>query len=275
VEGSGKTTLTLSIASQVQKMGGLVGIIDAEHALDPEYAKKIGVNVDELFVSQPEYGEQGLEIGCKMIESGALSLLIVDSVAALVPKAEVEGQIEDANMALQARMMGRAMRKMKTMASLKRCTVIFINQLREKPGVSFGNPTYTPGGKALKFFADIRLEISRGEAIKNGDEQIGNRPTAKAVKNKVAPPFRKAMFTLIFGQGIDNTADLLRLGVEKGIVEKTGSWYAHGGNRIGQGEDQAKKWLKDNVSVMDQIEAALKNVDNKASAALPAAPEKK
>jgi len=257
-EGSGKTTLTLSIIAQVQRMLGLCAYIDAEHAVDLDYAKKIGVNVDELLFNQPDYGEQGLTVAAKIIETGHVSLIVVDSVAALVPKAELEGEIEDNNMALQARMMGKAMRKLKVLASANNCTVIFINQLREKPGVSFGNPEYTPGGKALKFFSDIRLEIRRGSPIKQGEVQIGNRAGAKTIKNKVAPPFRKCTFDIIFGEGIDGMQDILSIGVTQGAIEKSGSWYSANGIRIGQGEPAAKKWLAENPDLCTKIENDLR-----------------
>lgn len=273
-EGGGKTTLTLSIVAEVQKRGGICAFVDAEHALDLPYARRIGVDVDELLFNQPEYGEQGLAIAQTLIESGSVSLVVVDSVAALTPKAELEGELEDANMALQARMMGKSMRRLKAAAKMNNCTVIFINQLREKPGMNFGgNPEYTPGGKALKYFADIRLELRPGEPIKQGDARIGNNIKAKAVKNKVAPPYRTAIFKIIFGEGIDALGEIIDNGVKLGIIEKAGSWYAHGGQRIGQGEDKVKAWLKENVAARDQIEAAIRD-PKKAQPAPPAAPPK-
>jgi len=273
-EGGGKTTLCLSVLAEVQKRGGVCVYVDAEHAVDIDYAKKIGVNVDELLFNQPEYGEQGLSIAAALIESGAVSLVVVDSVAALVPKAELEGDIGDATMALQARMMGQAMRKLKVLAAVNRCTVLFINQLREKPGMNFGgNPEYTPGGKALKFFADVRLEIRPGEPIKQGEARIGNNIKAKTIKNKVAPPYRGTIFKIIFGEGIDALGEILEHGVANGTIEKAGSWYSHAGQRIGQGEPVVKAWLKENVSARDQIEASIRNPKGKTPKSAPTPPE--
>jgi recombination protein RecA len=259
-ESSGKSTLTYAIIAQCQKHGGICALIDAENSLDTEYATAVGVNVDELMVNQPDYGEQGLDIASRLCNSNAVSLIVVDSLAALIPKAEIEAEsFEDQQPGLQARMMSKALRRLSGEAAKSGTTIIFINQLREKIGVMFGSPETTPGGKAMKFYAAIRLDIRKIEPIKNGTDIIGNKVRVKTVKNKVAPPFREAVFTIIFGKGIDREAGILEGAVTLDLVEKAGSWYAYQGQRVAQGTDKATAWLRENVSVCDQLEAKIKD----------------
>src|SRR5246500_4533727 len=253
-ESSGKTTITLQIIAEAQKAGGLAAFVDAEHALDPIYAKKLGVDVDNLLVSQPDYGEQALEITEALVRSNAIDVLVVDSVAALVPKAELDGEMGDSHMGLQARLMSQALRKLTGVVSKSKTSLIFINQLREKIGVMFGNPETTTGGRALKFYASVRVDIRRIASIKDGDVVVGGRTRVKVVKNKVAPPFREAEFDVMYGEGISRTGDLLDLAVEKRIVEKSGAWFAYGGERLGQGRENAKQFLKDNPDICRTIE---------------------
>lgn len=253
-ESGGKTTVALHMVAEVQKRGGIAGFIDAEHALDPVYAKKIGVDIDNLYISQPDTGEQALEITETMVRSGAIDIVIVDSVAALVPKAEIEGDMGDSHVGLQARLMSQALRKLTAIIGKTSCTVIFINQLREKVGVMFGNPETTTGGRALKYYSSIRLEVRRGEQIKKDGEAIGNRTRIKVVKNKVAPPFREAEVDIIYGEGISREGDILDLAAKEDIVNKSGAWYAYGGNKIGQGRENAKTYLKEHPDVMAEIE---------------------
>ncbi len=253
-ESGGKTTVALHMVAEVQKRGGIAGFIDAEHALDPVYAKKIGVDIDNLYISQPDTGEQALEIAETMVRSGAIDIVIVDSVAALVPKAEIEGDMGDSHVGLQARLMSQALRKLTAIIGKTSCTVIFINQLREKVGVMFGNPETTTGGRALKYYSSIRLEVRRGEQIKKDGEAIGNRTRIKVVKNKVAPPFREAEVDIIYGEGISREGDILDLAAKEDIVNKSGAWYAYEGNKIGQGRENAKTYLKEHPDVMAEIE---------------------
>ena len=253
-ESSGKTTVTLHMIAEVQKRGGIAGFIDAEHALDPVYAKNIGVDIDNLYISQPDNGEQALEITETMVRSGAIDIVVVDSVAALVPKAEIDGDMGDSHVGLQARLMSQALRKLTAVISKSNCTVIFINQLREKVGVMFGNPETTTGGRALKFYSTIRLDVRRIEALKQGGEVVGNRTRVKVVKNKVAPLFREAEFDIMFGKGISKEGDILDLAVNSNIVNKSGAWFAYEGNKIGQGRENAKAFLADNPAVCDEIE---------------------
>ena len=253
-ESSGKTTVALHCVAEVQKRGGIAGFIDAEHALDPVYAKNIGVDIDNLYISQPDCGEQALEITETMVRSGAVDIIIVDSVAALVPKAEIEGEMGDSHMGLQARLMSQALRKLTGVVSKSNCIVIFINQLREKLGVMFGNPETTTGGRALKFYASVRMDVRRVEALKQGGEVIGNRTKIKVVKNKVAPPFKEAEFDIMFGKGISKESDILDLAVKVGIVQKSGAWFAYNNGKIGQGRENAKIYLKENPEVAEEIE---------------------
>lgn len=253
-ESGGKTTVALHMVAEVQKRGGIAGFIDAEHALDPVYAKKIGVDIDNLYISQPDTGEQALEITETMVRSGAVDIVIVDSVAALVPKAEIEGEMGDSHVGLQARLMSQALRKLTAIIGKTNCTVIFINQLREKVGVMFGNPETTTGGRALKYYSSIRLEIRRGEQIKKDGEAIGNRTKIKVVKNKVAPPFRTAEVDIIYGEGISREGDILDLAVAENIVNKSGAWYAYNGDKIGQGRENAKLFLKEHPDLMEEVE---------------------
>ena len=253
-ESSGKTTLTLHAIAEAQKAGGATAFIDAEHALDVTYARKLGVKTDELLISQPDTGEQALEIAETLVRSGALDLIVIDSVAALVPRAELEGEMGDAHMGLQARLMSQALRKLTATISKSQTTVIFINQIRMKIGVMFGNPETTTGGNALKFYASVRLDIRRIEAIKEGQDVTGNRVRVKVVKNKVAPPFKQAEVDILFNEGISKIGEVLDLGVEKGVVEKSGAWYAYKGERIGQGREQARTFLKGNSAVAREIE---------------------
>ena len=256
-ESSGKTTLTLHIIAEAQKQGGRAAFIDAEHALDPEYARNLGVDVDELLVSQPDYGEQALEIAEMLVRSGAVEIVVVDSVAALVPKHEIDGAMGDATVGLQARLMSQALRKLAGVINKTNTTIIFINQLREKIGVMFGNPETTTGGRALKFFASMRIDVRKVESIKSGDQILGSRTRAKIVKNKVAPPFKQAEFDIMYGQGISRSGDVLDCAVDAKVIEKTGSWYSFEGSRIGQGRENVKKFLEDNPDVMDRVEGKL------------------
>ena len=256
-EAGGKTTLSLHVAAQAQKNGGVVAFIDAEHALDPVYASSIGVNVDELLISQPDSGEQALEIAEKLVRSGAVDLIIIDSVAALVPRAEIEGEMGDAHVGLQARLMSQALRKLTSILNKTKTSIIFINQLRQKIGVMFGNPETTPGGLALKFYSSVRIDVRRIENLKKGDEIIGTRVRAKVTKNKVAPPYRQAEFTMLHGEGISREACLLDKGVESGILEKSGSWFLYGDEKLGQGAENARQYLKDNPQLAAEIEDKL------------------
>lgn len=258
-ESSGKTTVTLHMIAEVQKRGGICGFIDAEHALDPVYAKNIGVDVDNLYISQPDNGEQALEITETMVRSGAIDLVVVDSVAALVPKAELDGDMGDAHVGLQARLMSQALRKLTGAIGKTNCTVVFINQLREKVGVFYGNPQVTTGGNALKFYASVRMEIRKADQIKVNGEVVGNRTKAKIVKNKVAPPFKEAEFDIMFGEGISYIGDLLDLATEVDIINKSGAWYAYNGEKIGQGRENAKQYLKDNPAILNEIEGLVRS----------------
>lgn len=253
-ESSGKTTLTLHIIAEAQKKGGKAAFIDAEHALDPEYAKKLGVDVDELLVSQPDTGEQALEICEMLVRSGAIDVVVVDSVAALVPRAEIQGEMGDSHVGLQARLMSQALRKLAGAINKSNTSAIFINQLREKVGVMYGNPEVTTGGRALKFYSSMRIDIRRIETIKMGDQMLGNRTRAKIVKNKVAPPFKQAEFDIMYGEGISKLGDLVDVAASEGIVEKAGSWYSYEGNKIGQGRENVKAYLKENPKIAEKIE---------------------
>src|SRR6476660_1809642 len=257
-ESSGKTTVALQVVAEAQKVGGMAAYIDVEHALDPAYARKLGVDVDNLLVSQPDYGEQALEITSHLIASGQIDVLVVDSVAALVPKYELEGEMGDSHMGLQARLMSQALRKLTGIVSKSRTCLIFINQIREKIGVMFGNPETTTGGRALKFYSSVRVDIRRIGAIKDGDVVVGNRTKIKVVKNKTAAPFREAEFDIMYGEGISREGDLLDLGVAKEIVEKSGAWFSYKGERIGQGRENVKQFLKDNKDMMVKLEAELR-----------------
>ena len=256
-ESSGKTTLTLHAIAEAQKAGGIAAFIDAEHAFDRYYAAKLGVDVENLIISQPDNGEQALEIADNLIRSGAIDIIVIDSVAALTPKAEIEGEMGDSRMGLQARLMSQALRKLTGTINKTKCTAIFINQLREKIGVMFGNPETTTGGNALKFYASVRLDIRRSTQIKNGDEVIGNHSKVKVVKNKVAPPFRQAEFDIMYGEGISKVGEILDMGVEKGIVNKSGSWYSYNDSKLGQGRDAVKEVLKDNPELAEEIESKI------------------
>ena len=257
-ESGGKTTMTLHVIAEAQKLGGQAAFIDAEHALDPVYARKLGVDVDNLLVSQPDNGEQALEIAETLIRSGGVDIVVVDSVAALVPKAELEGDMGDPQMGLQARLMSQALRKLTGIVSKSRTCLIFINQIREKIGVMFGNPETTTGGRALKFYASMRVDIRRIQAIKEGDKVVGSRTRAKVVKNKVAAPFREAEFDIVYGEGISREGDLIDLGVEKGVLEKSGTWISFGGERMGQGRENARVFLKENKDIRDKLENTLR-----------------
>jgi recombination protein RecA len=257
-ESGGKTTLTLHVIAEAQKLGGQAAFIDAEHALDPTYARKLGVDVDNLLVSQPDNGEQALEIAQELIRSNAVDIVVVDSVAALVPKAELEGDMGDPQMGLQARLMSQALRKLTGIVSKSRTCLIFINQIREKIGVMFGNPETTTGGRALKFYASMRVDIRRIQSIKEGDKVVGSRTRAKVVKNKVAAPFREAEFDILYGEGISREGDLIDLGVDKGLVEKTGTWLSFGGERMGQGRENARVFLKENKDIREKLEHAMR-----------------
>ena len=258
-ESSGKTTVALHAVAEVQKRGGIAGFIDAEHALDPAYAKNIGVNIDELYISQPDCGEQALEITETMVRSGAVYIVIVDSVAALVPKAEIDGDMGDSHVGLQARLMSQALRKLTAVISKSNCIVIFINQLREKVGVMFGNPETTTGGRALKFYSSVRMDVRRIESLKQAGEVVGNRTRVKIVKNKVAPPFKEAEFDIMFGKGISKEGDILDLAADCGIIVKSGAWYAYNGDKIGQGRENAKTYLRENPLVCEEVEAKVRD----------------
>ncbi|KNY26266.1 recombinase RecA [Pseudobacteroides cellulosolvens] len=270
-ESSGKTTVALHIVAEAQKAGGEAAFIDAEHALDPVYAKKLGVDIDNLIVSQPDTGEQALEIAEALVRSGAIDVIVIDSVAALVPKAEIDGEMGDAHVGLQARLMSQALRKLAGVISKSKTTAIFINQLREKVGIMFGNPETTPGGRALKFYASVRLDVRKIETIKQGSEMVGNRTRVKVVKNKVAPPFKEAEFDIVYGEGISKEGNILDVGVNLDIVNKSGAWFSYNGQRIGQGRENAKQFLKENKELLNEIEAKIreslsitvsKNVEN-------------
>lgn len=258
-ESSGKTTVALHCVAEVQKRGGIAGFIDAEHALDPVYARNIGVDIDNLYISQPDCGEQALEITETMVRSGAVDIVVVDSVAALVPKTEIDGDMGDSHVGLQARLMSQALRKLTAVISKSNCIVIFINQLREKVGVMFGNPETTTGGRALKFYSSVRLDVRRTESLKQGGEIVGNHVRVKVVKNKIAPPFREAEFDIMFGQGISREGDVLDLAVNAGIVNKSGAWYAYEGDKIGQGRENAKTYIHENPAFFDMLEAKVRD----------------
>jgi recombination protein RecA len=275
-ESSGKTTIALQVIAEAQKAGGIAAFIDVEHALDPGYARKLGVDIDNLLVSQPDWGEQALEITNTLTNSGQIDVLVVDSVAALVPKAELDGEMGDSHMGLQARLMSQALRKLTAIVSKSRTCLIFINQIREKIGVMFGNPETTTGGRALKFYSSIRVDIRRIAAIKDGDQVVGNRTKVKVVKNKVASPFREAEFDIIYGEGISKEGDLLDLGVAQDLVEKSGSWFSYKGERIGQGRENARQFLKDNPDIRKAVDTELRMrlglIKADAAAAAPEAP---
>lgn len=258
-ESSGKTTVALHCVAEVQKRGGIAGFIDAEHALDPVYARNIGVDIDNLYISQPDCGQQALEITETMVRSGAVDIVVLDSVAALVPKAEIDGDMGDSHVGLQARLMSQALRKLTAVISKSNCIVIFINQLREKVGVMFGNPETTTGGRALKFYSSVRLDVRRTESLKQGGEIVGNHVRVKVVKNKIAPPFREAEFDIMFGQGISREGDVLDLAVNAGIVNKSGAWYAYEGDKIGQGRENAKTYIHENPAFFDMLEAKVRD----------------
>ncbi len=257
-ESSGKTTVTLHMIAEVQKRGGIAGFIDAEHALDPVYAKNIGVDIDELYISQPDSGDQALEIAETMVRSGAMDIIVIDSVAALVPRQEIEGDMGDSHVGLQARLMSQALRKLTPVISKSNCVVVFINQLREKVGVMFGNPETTTGGRALKFYASVRMDVRRTETLKQAGEMVGNRTRVKIVKNKIAPPFKEAEFDIMFGKGISKEGDILDLATSIDIVNKSGAWYAYNGEKIGQGRENAKTYLAEHPEIMDELEAKVR-----------------
>ena len=261
-ESSGKTTVALHMIAEVQKRGGVAGFIDAEHALDPVYAKAIGVDIDNLYISQPDYGEQALEITETMVRSGAVDIIVVDSVAALVPKAEIDGEMGESHMGQHARLMTQALRKLTGIMNKTGCTVIFINQLREKIGVMFGNPETTTGGRALKFYASVRMDVRRVETLKTGGEMVGNRARVKVVKNKIAPPFKEAEFDIMFGKGISREGDILDLAANCGVVIKSGSWYAYNNEKIGQGRENAKKYFMENPAIMEEVEQKVRDFYN-------------
>ncbi len=261
-ESSGKTTVALHMIAEVQKRGGVAGFIDAEHALDPVYAKAIGVDIDNLYISQPDYGEQALEITETMVRSGAVDIIVVDSVAALVPKAEIDGEMGESHMGQHARLMSQALRKLTGIMNKTGCTVIFINQLREKIGVMFGNPETTTGGRALKFYASVRMDVRRVETLKTGGEMVGNRARVKVVKNKIAPPFKEAEFDIMFGKGISREGDILDLAANCGVVIKSGSWYTYNNEKIGQGRENAKKYFMENPAVMEEVEQKVRDFYN-------------
>ena len=272
-ESSGKTTLALHLVAEAQKTGGICAYVDAEHALDPEYARRLGVNIDSLLVSQPSTGEEALEITDGLVRSGAVALIVIDSVAALVPKAEIEGEMGDSHMGLQARMMSQAMRKLSGSVSKTGCVIIFINQLREKIGVMFGSPETTPGGKALKFYASVRLDIRRVETLKQGTDMVGNRVKVKVVKNKVAPPFRQAEFDIMFGTGISRSGGILDMAIELGLANKSGSWFTYGDQRIGQGRENAKEYLEEHPETMKEMESRIRKIAAGTVESLPAVME--
>ncbi len=266
-ESSGKTTVALHMVAEVQKRGGIAGFIDAEHALDPAYAKNIGVDIDELYISQPDNGEQALEITETLVRSGAVDIIIVDSVAALVPKAEIDGDMGDSHVGLHARLMSQALRKLTAVISKTNCVVIFINQLREKVGIMFGNPETTTGGRALKFYASVRLDVRRIETLKNNGEMVGNRTRVKVVKNKIAPPFKEAEFDIMFGKGISREGDILDLAVSSNIVVKSGAWFSYNGDKIGQGRENSKQFLMEHPEIMEEVEIKVREYYIKSGAA--------
>jgi len=272
-ESSGKTTLALHVIAEAQKAGGTAAFVDAEHALDPAYAKKLGVDIDELIVSQPDTGEQALEITDTLVRSNAIDVLVIDSVAALVPRAEIEGEMGDSHVGLQARLMSQALRKITGSISRSNCIVIFINQIRMKIGVMYGNPETTTGGNALKFYASVRLDIRRTGQIKDRDDIVGNTTRVKVVKNKVAPPFKQVEFDIMYGEGVSKLGEILDLGVKAGLVEKSGAWFSHDSVRIGQGRENAKQYLRDNPETADKIERAIRNQTDEVGQALMAGPE--
>jgi len=272
-ESSGKTTLTLHVIAEAQKKGGICAFVDAEHALDPAYARKLGVNLDELLISQPDTGEQALEIADTLVRSGAVDVVVIDSVAALTPRAELEGEMGDTHVGLQARLMSQALRKLTGSISKSNCMIIFINQIRMKIGVMFGSPETTSGGNALKFYASVRLDIRRIGAIKDREEVIGNQTRVKVVKNKVAPPFKQVEFDILYGEGISKVGELIDLGVTGGVVEKSGSWFSYNGQRIGQGRENARKFLLENTHLADEIEAAIRSKAGLISGLILAGPE--
>ena len=257
-ESSGKTTVALHMVAEVQKRGGIAGFIDAEHALDPVYAKNIGVDIDNLYISQPDFGEQALEITETMVRSGAIDIVIVDSVAAIVPKAEIDGEMGDSHVGLQARLMSQALRKLTAVISKSNCIVIFINQLREKIGVMFGNPETTTGGRALKFYSSVRMDVRKIETLKSGGDVVGSRTRIKIVKNKIAPPFKEGVFDIMFGEGISKAGDLIDLAASIDVINKSGAWYAYNGEKIGQGRENAKNFLKQNPDILEAVEAAVR-----------------
>ncbi len=269
-ESSGKTTVALHAIAEVQKIGGQAAFIDAEHALDPSYASKLGVNIDELLLSQPDTGEQALEIAEALVRSGAVDIIVIDSVAALVPKAEIEGEMGDSHVGLQARLMSQALRKLSGAISKSKTIAIFINQLREKVGVMFGNPETTPGGRALKFYSTVRLDVRRVETIKMGNDMVGNRTRIKVVKNKVAPPFKQAEIDIMYGEGISKEGSIIDIGVEHDIVDKSGAWYSYSGERLGQGRENAKQFLKENPQIADAIEQKIREVSQLSTVVPPA-----
>lgn len=272
-ESSGKTTLALHTVAEAQKTGGTAAFVDAEHALDPAYAKKLGVNIDDLIVSQPDTGEQALEIADTLVRSNAIDILVIDSVAALVPRAEIEGEMGDSHVGLQARLMSQSLRKLTGSISKSRCMVVFINQLRMKIGVMYGNPETTTGGNALKFYASVRLDIRRTGQIKNGDDIIGNATRVKVVKNKVAPPFKQVEFDIMYGQGISKVGEILDLGVKAGIVEKSGSWFSYDSVRIGQGRENSKKFLLENTEMMEKLEKSIRGEEDKVAEEMMTGPQ--
>ena len=273
-ESSGKTTVALHMVAEVQKRGGIAGFIDAEHALDPVYAKNIGVDIDNLYISQPDSGEQALEITETMVRSGAVDIVIIDSVAALVPKAEIDGEMGDSHVGLQARLMSQALRKLTAVISKSNCIVIFINQLLEKVGIMFGNPETTTGGRALKFYSSVRLDVRRTESLKKGGEVIGNHVRVKVVKNKIAPPFKEAEFDIMFGKGISREADILDLAEKNDIIEKSGAWYAYQGDKIGQGRENAKLYLQEHPEMCLEVERKVREKYGLDTGSMPEAPEK-
>lgn len=272
-ESSGKTTLALHMIAEAQKMGGTGAFIDAEHALDPVYAKNLGVNIEDLLVAQPDTGEQALEIAEALVRSGAVDIIVIDSVAALVPKAEIDGEMGDSHVGLQARLMSQALRKLAGVTSKSKTIVVFINQLREKVGVLFGNPETTPGGRALKFYATIRLDVRKVDAIKQGNEIIGNRTRVKVVKNKIAPPFKQAEFDIMYGEGISREGSILDIGASIDIIEKSGAWYSYGDIRLGQGRENAKQFLKENKEIADEIERKIRENFNLAYNKIKSSPD--
>ena len=265
-ESSGKTTVALHMIAEAQKLGGYAAFIDAEHALDPEYARRLGVDVDNLLISQPDNGEQALEIADALVRSGAIDIIVIDSVAALVPRAEIEGEMGDSHVGLQARLMSQALRKLTGLIAKSKCATVFINQIREKVGVMFGNPETTTGGRALKFYATVRMDVRRVETLKNGNDMIGSRTRVKIVKNKVAPPFKQAEFDIMYGEGISHEGCIVDLGVELELITKSGAWYSYGDVRLGQGKEKAKEYLKDNPELLQEIENKIRAMTIKQAA---------